>query len=490
MSTVSAAPPDLGGRIDAYHQDALETLWQRLYLKRVRHALRKHYYDGEQIFKNMGIAIPPVLANFGVVLGWPAKGVDALAHRIKMEDFVLPEGEIEDFGIDIIATDNRLDIEAPQAVTSALIHATAFISTTLGDLEAGEPEVLIQTHSAENATGLWKPTSRSLGAALLVIDEDDNGVLKFYLMFPDKIYAVWRDADRPFASPRDWNVRAFRNPLGRVPVENHPFRPRLGRPFGSSRITRAAMFHTDSALRTTLRAEVGAEFYSAPQRYLLGADESAFVGPNGERKTTWDLLMGRILAIPADEETGETPSVGQFAQISMQPHNEQMRLWAQLFAADQSLPVSALGIVQDNPASAEAIYAAKEDLVIEAENAAAGFEPAWVRAMQTGVQMRDNLREIPKELRSLAIRWRDPSTPSRAAAVDATLKLTSGDNPIIPADSEVALEMAGLSPQQIRRVIAERRRANGRATIAALAALQGAQTPAAAPETPAATEEV
>jgi len=200
--------------------------------------------------------------------------------------------------------------------------------------------------------------------------------------------------------------------------------------------------------------------------------------------------MGRILAIPADEETGETPSVGQFAQLSMQPHTAQLRLWAQVFAAAQSLPVSALGIVQDNPASAEAIYAAKEDLVIEAENAAAGFEPAWVRAMQTGVQMRDNLREIPKELRSLALRWRDPSTPSRAAAVDATLKLTSGDNPIIPADSEVALEMAGLSPQQISRVIAERRRANGRATIAALAALQGAKTPAEAPETPAAPEEV
>lgn len=468
--------PDLSSHLDAPEQAALARMIERISAKRRRHRVRKSYYEGLQEFKDLGIAIPPNLRNFDAVLGWPAKGVDALARRVKLEGFAVPGGDVDSFGIPQIWRDNRLDVEAPQITTSSLIHATSFIATTLGDQAAGEPEVLISTYDAMMGTGLWRPTSRDLGAALLIVDEDDFGPVRFFVMFPHMIYSVWRRENMT-----QWFVNALPNYLGRVPVEPLTYRARLGRPFGQSRITRPVMSLTDSAARTVARAEVGAEFFSAPQRYLLGADESDFVGPNGERKTTWDLLMGRILAIGADEDTGDVPQVGQFSQISMQPHTEQMRMWASLFAAETGLALDSLGVVQDNPSSAEAMYAAEKDLVIEAEATCDGFTPAWVRAMVTGVQMRDNLTEIPDELRDLSIRWRDPSTPSRAAAVDAALKLTSGDNPIIPADSEVALELAGLSQMQIDRVMADRRRANGRATISALAALQGASQAPPAP---------
>lgn len=461
--------PDLRFALSGAEQAALDQLFNRLSGKRYRHLVRRVYHDGLKTFRNLGISIPPTLNNIGTVLGWPATGVNALGRRIKSEGFVLPGGEISDFGIDEIARDNRLDIEMPQAVTSSLIHACTFISTTLGDQSLGEPEILIQVFDAEHATGLWRPASRDLGAALLVIDEDESGnPTKFYLMFGHAIYAAWRE-NTQFER---WYVNRRANDLGRVPVEPHVYHGRLGRPFGSSRITRPAMAYTDSALRTLVRSEVGSEFYSAPQRFLLGAKEEDFVGPTGERKTTWDLLMGRILAISADEETGELPKVGQFPQISMTPHIEQFRMWAQLFAADQHLDLSQLGITTDNPASAEARYAAKEELVIEAEAACDGFEPAWVRALQTGVQMRDGLKEIPEELKPLAMRWRDPSTPSRASAVDAALKLTQGDRPIIPPESDVALELVGLSEQQIARVKDDRQRITARETVQALAALR------------------
>ena len=47
--------------------------------KRPRNVLRSVYYEGKQPFRDFGIAIPPQIVNqFENVLGWPAKGVNAL----------------------------------------------------------------------------------------------------------------------------------------------------------------------------------------------------------------------------------------------------------------------------------------------------------------------------------------------------------------------------------------------------------------------------
>src|SRR5690606_9676835 len=132
-----------------------------------------------------------------------------------------------------------------------------------------------------------------------------------------------------------------------------------------SRVSRAVMSITDEAVRTVLRTEGSAEVYPSPQRYGLRADAGALVGGEGHPAPRRPAILGRMLAISRDED-GNMPQVGQFAQMSMQPHNEHLRSIAARFCAETSLPLSSIGIVQDNPSSAEAIYAAKEDLVIEA----------------------------------------------------------------------------------------------------------------------------
>jgi len=145
---------------------------------------------------------------------------------------------------------------------------------------------------------------------------------------------------------------------------------------------------------------------------------------------------------------------------------------ATLFAAETSLPVSALGVVQDNPSSAEAIYAAKEELIIEAQWAAASFGAAWRRAMLTALQLRDGVRELPSEWLALQPRWRDPSIPSRAAAADAVAKEVGAG--ILPPDSEVTYERLGFDQATINRLVAERRRAQARQQLSTLAAAAAA----------------
>lgn len=60
------------------------------------------------------------------------------------------------------------------------------------------------------------------------------------------------------------------------------------------------------------------------------------------------------------------PQFGQLTQGSMQPHIDYMRSLAVRFSGETNVSLSELGVVSDNPSSAEAIYAAKEALVAAA----------------------------------------------------------------------------------------------------------------------------
>jgi hypothetical protein len=370
--------------------------------------------------------------------------------------------------------DNNMDIEAPQAHDSALIHSCAFLTTIKGDVSSGEPEVLMMARDAFNATGLWNPRKRGFTAGLSVIEREVPGGSPMYLVMylPDRVLIMSRDV----VGGR-WSIDRRPNPLGRVPMEPLTYRPHLNRPFGRSRITRSVMYLTDAAVRTVVRSEIGAEFFTTPQRYGLNIPEEAFSSGG------WQALMGRFLNVEppaADEDLDPAfkPELGQFPQMTMQPHSEQLRQWATQFAGETSIPVSSLGIVQDNPSSAEALYASKEELVMEAEAADRGFGVGWVRAMRNALMIRDNLSEVPDEFRKLRAKWRDPATPSQASAADAMAKQIA----VLPwmADSEVALERLGYDQTEIERLRADRRRSTVNGVLDQLRIISGGVTTGAA----------
>lgn len=443
-------------------QNTLDALVDRLEAKAHRNRLRARYFDGKNVLRDMGISLPPQIRRIETVVGWPNKGVRALSKRCILDGFVIPGATADDLGISTMWTENSMEVEAPQAQESAFLHATAFVATTLGDVKSGEPEVLITCRDALSGTGIWDTRRRRLRSVLSVVEVDDAGQPTYMVMY--HLGSIVTMIKRPSGT---WRVDRRQNRLGYPPVELLVYRPRLGRPFGSSRVTRAVMSITDSAVRSVLRSEVSAEFYSAPQRYILGADESAFVDANGNPRTGWETVLGRVLGIGLDED-GNKPEVGQFPQMSMQPHTDQLRAWATMFAGEMDLPLSSLGIVQDNPASAEAIYAAKEELITEAEAANAVFGSAWRRSVLTGFQLREKLDRLPPELLALRSKFRDPATPSRSAAADAVTKQVSVG--ILPPDSEVTYEQMGYDQTTIARLVADKRRTAGRQMAADLAA--------------------
>lgn len=442
--------------LDHDEQNTFDQLIRQYVKKLPRNQVRQTYYDSKNALKDLGIAIPPDMTSIEMVLGWPAKAVDGLSRRNKMDGFVIPGMSSADLGIDEMWDTNNMAIEAPQAHTSAYTHSCAFLITTKGDVQSGEPEVIITARSALWGTGIYDRRRRRLKSFLSIADTDDVGRPNLMVMYmPGKAVTIRRFS-------LGWAVSRQPMGLAHLPVEILPYSPHLERPFGTSRISRPVMAIADAALRTAVRMEVGAEFYSAPQRWIMGADESMFQDENGQLKSQWQAIIGRLWAAGRNED-GELPTVGTFAAASPTPNIEQLRAYATQFSGETSIPVGSLGVIQDNPSSADAIHAAKEDLLIEAEYSNDVFGAAWVRSVLTGIQIRDNLAEIPKELRRLRVHWRNPARMSQASAADAALKTMQTFEWL--KETAVGLELAGFDETTVERAMAELRQQRSRSGI-------------------------
>ena len=138
-----------------------------------------------------------------------------------------------------------------------------------------------------------------------------------------------------------------------------------------------------------------------------------------------------------------------------------------MFAREASLPDSAVAITDmANPTSAEAYDASQYELIAEAEGAVDDFDRPQNRAVRRGLQILNGMSEQPDSWLSIGGKWRNPRFESRAQAADAGGKTIAA----VPwlAETEVGLEILGLTEPQIQRALAERRRVAGREVLAAI----------------------
>lgn len=449
----SPVPTDVVGLAedDAALMARLVKQWQA---KRSRNALRRQYRDMQVAVDFLGASVPPYMRDqLDIVCGWPDKAVTSLASRCMWDGVTSPSGEEDPLGAMSLLHENRFDLLVPELVDATLTYCCSFVVALPGDPAAGDPDVVVTGADALWATGLWDVRRRGLEAGLLVDSADDNGKPTSILLLTSEHVTRLALGDRGWVA-----VARMDHSLGRVPMEPLPYRPALGRPFGRSRISREVMSITDRVVRAGFRTEVSSDLYAAPALLLLGADETMFQNAQGEKTPLWSWYMGRLKSLPKDED-GEKPDLEVIPQQSMEPFLAMKRALAAEFASATSLPISALGIVQDNPSSAEAIYAAKEDLVIEAQNTTRSIGYGLNRIVQDAICLRDGIpvTEMDDEVRNLATRWRNPAMPSVVSQSDAVVKQISA----IPelAQTDVALEELGYSAEQIVRIRSQIKRA-------------------------------
>lgn len=451
---IPAAVASAEGLPDAYRvtvRALLETYRRKL----TRNLLRDRYYTMHQAPRNLGISVPPNLRNLEQVIGWPAKAVNALANRSQFDGYVCTDEDVAAALAGIVKV-NGLKRKYRKAVKSELKHSCSFLAVTSS--ASGMP--VVSAYAATAAAALWSERLNRIEAGMAVVDRDctprGNGEPIWVDVYTDDAVVTIRRA--PGGST--WRATVAEHSMGRCLMEPMSYEATLERPFGSSRISRAVMNITDDAMRASVRSEVSAEFFTAPQKYLLGADPEALGS-----KSKWDAYIGNLFAVGKDVD-GDVPQFGQLSQGSMQPHVDYMRALAARFSGETDVPISELGVVSDNPSSAEAIYAAKEPLVVDAQNLNADNAEALENVAYMALAVVNDTDFATEAARGVAVqaRFRNPAMPSIVSQADAMTKMISA----IPwlAESDVALEEFGFTDEQIQRLRSDRTKAMSRDIVA------------------------
>lgn len=377
----------------------IDYLRRRLADKQTRVLLRYKYYEMKNNAQDFSSLAPEKFKGLKETVGWCAKAVDSLADRLQFDEF-----QNDEFDLSEIFLSNNQDILIDSAVLSALISACSFVYIREDN---GYPR--LQVIDGSNATGIIDPVTNLLTEGYAVLERDSMGVVKteaYFMAGMTEIYSHGVLVQRiPNAAPYALLVPII-------------YRPDAKRPFGHSRISRACIAYTQTALRTIKRSEVSAEFYSFPQKYVLGLSEDAEFN---NRLAT----ISSFLNFTKDGD-GDHPIVGQFQQQSMTPYTEQLRTLASLFAGETGLTLDDLGFATENPSSAEAIKAGHENLRLTAHKAQRTFGTGLLNVGYLAVCIRDRYAYQRDAFRDTKVAWLpifEPDAAALSGVGDAILKI-------------------------------------------------------------------
>lgn len=447
--------------MDVHFDQDEQMIVQRLTSKLVKHQVpnveKWQYYDEKQAMKNMGIAIPESMLNVEAVVGWAAIVVDAMKERMKWQGF-LPTGRDSSVAdrLQEMATLNGMGTEVTSAILDGLITGTGFLSVTSGDEARGETKVIVRAISSLNATFEWdRRLKRASRGLVLSVGEDGERITTLYRLNSTVEETLWPDGTRETT-----RFEHGRNRCSLVPIPSYLT---SGKKFGKSELSPAIRYTVDHAVRTMLGMEYNREIYTAPHRYFtntepeqLGFEESDSPWEVAERG--YRVSMMRTTVIPPNEEGDKAePKVGSFDPAPPTPYIDQMEMLARQIAARSGLSPTKFGYTTANPPSADAIRADTNSHVAKASDRI-DFVDQGVReaAYLMLTIMQDGQTPTAEQMQSFASDWRDPATPTPAAAVDQAQKLVASG--IVPADSEVLLKMAYFTPDEIKQIKLDRQR--------------------------------
>lgn len=342
----------------------IDYLKNQLGRKQSRIKTRYGYYEMKRQVRNYSKLMPDDYKWVTYCLGWSSKAVDSIADRI-----VVNEIRNDNMNMSELFALNNRDILFDSAILGALICSCSFIYLSTVD---GVPTM--QVIDGYDATGIIDDTTWLLKEGYAVLQRDAKGNVTKEAYFEQgktTIYDLVNETVEEIA-----NVAPY--PL-LVPII---YRPDAKRPFGHSRISRACMDIQDGAIRTLIRSEITAEFYSFPQKYILGMDEDGHF--NGQKAN-----MSNFLDIGLNEN-GDKPTLGQFSQASVAPHLDQLKLYASAFAGETGLTLDDLGYTSSNPSSSDAIKASHEQLRLTANKASRTFAVGFLNAGFLACCLRDN----------------------------------------------------------------------------------------------------
>lgn len=406
--------------------------------------LADKYYDGVQRFDQLGLAIPPELQNFRVIVNWCRVVADARADRLDVKGFRLPGEDAGDAELWRLWQMNDLDEQDLIARLDYQVYGRSY--HCIGANEADPSTPIITIESPRQIITQRDARTRQITAALRLYrsGNDAHNDDRATLYLPNVTYWLVND--------KGWEVvQTDEHGLGRVPVVPS-FRGRRSsipahRTLQGVSAMQDVIPIVDAAARNLTNVQVAQETHAVPARHVAGATKGDFVDSDGNMLPAWESYFGAIMAI-GDKDA----KFGQFASSDMTNFETMHTLYGKAASSVTGLRPDYFGLTLD-AASADQTRAADTRLIKSAERDQVVLGNAREEVLRLAMQIKNGSRDDDLEL--LECLWYDAGTPTYASRVDAVVKqytaTDSGGRNLLPA--RLAFEELGWSPQKIERAM-------------------------------------
>ena len=425
-------------------QDELLTgLIQRLNMPLARYAELDRYYEGRSPLAYLAPEARTALGNrFGLLSSNLCRlAVTALAERMRITGFT---GDAA-LWADWLRCD--MDQLAGVAHREALLLGDSYVIAWADS--RGRPSVTVE--SAKQVAVQTDPGNRQITAAVKRWEDKDRNVTHAMLYEPDVITRLI--AQQTGAITGFTAVESIPNPLGQVPVVDLRNTDRIVGEWGVSEIEDLKPL-VDLLGKQLADMAVTSEYAARPRRWasgielieepVLDTDGNPVLDEDGQPVTTevnpYPEANRMMIAESHEARFGSMPAA------DLSGYEASVRIILGQIQAVSTLPSAYLGVMSDQPPSADALRASESSLVARAEARQATFGRAWEQVARLMIAVRDG--RDPNSIDDIRVHWADAATRSVAQEADAVVKLYQAG--LLPAP--YALSKLGYSDDEIAKI--------------------------------------
>ena len=379
------------------------------------------YYEGTIAVPELGLTVDRNdfrSARNTIACYWPEKVVDSLADRIRLRGV---SDSTEDGLAALIAAENSLVEQYGGFLTSELKHGPMF--ATVG-AQGGGRLPLIRFHSAKTAVAIPSDDMRfgRIGAGFAIARWGRGNALEPRRPVQVNLYEDGATTVLVRQGAR-WAVDYTTRSAGAPMMFSFVHRRTAEKPFGKSRITRFVRGLTQSAVRVLWDAEVSAALYAMPKDAIMGLSDDQFDAMLSNKQKAY--LDSLILSTTNDD--GGTPTLQRLTANSPEVYRTQLNMLGAQLSGATGTPLISLGIVQDNPSSAEAIQASREDICLIAEQQIEADRESMKNLLRCAAAVATNttIEKLGAAERDVRVTFAEPMLNSRAALADFAVKFSS-----------------------------------------------------------------
>lgn len=371
--------------------------------------LMLRYFKGQQRVEQLGMAIPPGMRKFLVIANWGRALCEGYDDRQQVRSLILPGEETADPRLREVWDANNLTSHLSMFNIDRMVYGRAFMSVGSNESAAARP--LIRVESPREMTAEVDVRTERVVAAARFYGKASTGISPAHVTLYLPNQTVWISR----GGGGRW-VEDDRDPhnLGSVPIVMHLNRRMSGGWLGESQLADITGI-MDAGARALTNMQFAQESHGTPDKYMTGVDTGDFIDP------VTKLPIPKFEAYFNSLKLVKNPQakVGAIAAADLKNFETALTMYRQEAVIATKLPARTFGITSTQATSEGALRAEESEFVrrVESANEHMGMSLGWVMALAMRFATGDWI-----EGNRVRIDWYDPSTPTIAQRMDATVK--------------------------------------------------------------------